>query len=122
LNHAETTTSEVVQEQLPGAIATYLSSEDNIISDLESLQQQAERLTAELRDKAADADVFVSRLRDEEDYSDCDWQEIGYEKTHRKEAGNWCEAGSFLVQLDLDSGGDSPDAYPIVARAKCCSL
>jgi len=48
------------------------------------------------------------------------WVPIGYDKTHFDWAGEWCPAGSFLMQLDLDGYGELGGGNgPIVGQA-CC--
>jgi hypothetical protein len=55
-------------------------------------------------------------------WSSCSWQAVGGQKSHN-DLGDWCPAGSFLTQLDLDRypGADAQD-NPVVGRAKCCKL
>ena len=56
------------------------------------------------------------------DWGSCAWHEIRYDKSHFQ-VGDWCPAGTFLVQLDLDQDATHGDANsPIIGRAKCCSL
>lgn len=54
-------------------------------------------------------------------WHDSDWVPVGYHKTHGTDDAEWCPAGHFLVQLDLDSC-DSKRNCPIVGNAKCARL
>jgi hypothetical protein len=56
-------------------------------------------------------------------WEDCSWHEVGYNKTHFPNQGDWCPNGKFIIQLDFDGGGyGSQDMgnYPIVKSVKCC--
>lgn len=54
-----------------------------------------------------------------EGVEDCEWVSVGYNKSHAHDNARWCPVGSFLSQLDMDSGRNGSN-YPIVARALCC--
>ena len=53
----------------------------------------------------------------------CSWYNIGYNKTHFSNQGDWCPYGMFITQIDLDGGGygdNNMGNYPIVGKVKCC--
>jgi len=48
------------------------------------------------------------------------WVDVGYDKSHFPQTGNWCPPGSFLTQLDLDGDNShGPANGPIVGKARC---
>ena len=56
-------------------------------------------------------------------WEDCSWHEVGYNKSHFTNQGDWCPNGKFITQLDFDGGGygsKNMGNYPIVGRVKCC--
>jgi hypothetical protein len=53
---------------------------------------------------------------------ECIWKTVGPEKSHAPEDIEWCDDGSYLAQLDLDSIGGSKKDSPIVGQALCCPL
>ena len=58
------------------------------------------------------------------DWGKCGWYNVGYNKSHFSNQGNWCPSGMFITQLDLDGGGygnNNMGNYPMVGRVKCCA-
>ena len=54
-------------------------------------------------------------------WGSCEWRPVGLRMSHQTGLGNWCSAGSYLAQLDLDGGGGNLGDYPIVGQALCCT-
>ena len=52
---------------------------------------------------------------------ECSWVSVGYDKSHRHEAGEWCSKGSFIRQIDIDGCGD-PGNCPIIRSVQCCKV
>jgi len=59
---------------------------------------------------------------DEPDWCDCSWQYVGGFASHQ-DLHDWCPAGSFITQLDLDqfAQGAASDS-PIVGKVRCCRI
>lgn len=56
-------------------------------------------------------------------WEECSWHEVGYNKTHFPNQGDWCPDGKFITQLDIDGGGygsKNMGNYPIIKSVKCC--
>ena len=56
-------------------------------------------------------------------WEDCSWHEVGYNKTHFANQGDWCPDGKFITQLDLDGGGygsKNMGNFPVIKSVKCC--
>lgn len=51
----------------------------------------------------------------------CTWRAVGYQKSHDPAAGNWCNDGEYIVQMDITSGNPGSD-YPIISSVRCCKL
>jgi hypothetical protein len=61
-------------------------------------------------------------VTDPPEWASCSWTDVGYDRSHFNQ-GDWCPAGSFLTQLDLDSDhSHSTRDSPVVGRARCCRL
>lgn len=55
-----------------------------------------------------------------ESWDTCDWVAVGAQASHAKGAA-WCPAGSFLTQVDLDSGKQyAATDSPYIGQARCC--
>ena len=48
---------------------------------------------------------------------ECNWLDVGREKSHYPDKGDWCPANEFISQFDLNLGGG---AHVIAAR--CCKV
>ncbi len=45
------------------------------------------------------------------------WEQVGREKSHEQNNGDWCPDGHFVNEFDLNLGGGTYVAY-----ARCCKL
>jgi hypothetical protein len=55
-------------------------------------------------------------------WNSCQWVELGPNRSHQRGA-NWCPAGYFITQFDLDGPRNySPQDTPVIGRANCCAL
>lgn len=53
-------------------------------------------------------------------WASCSWNRVGPRPSHEV-VMDWCPAGSFLVQLELDGRRDAhPEDVPVISRARCC--
>ena len=68
---------------------------------------------------AGQFEEHVTGLRQGDD--ECSWVDIGGNKSHYPEQGEWCPAGSFISRIDLD-GCESGGNCPIIGRVRCCEI
>jgi len=55
-------------------------------------------------------------------WGSCSWHPVGFQKSHFDQ-GDWCPAGSFVTDLDLDPEvPHGPGNSPIVGEVRCCEL
>lgn len=55
-------------------------------------------------------------------WGSCSWHPVGFQKSHFDQ-GDWCPAGSFVTDLDLDPEVlNGPGNSPIVGEVRCCEL
>ena len=74
-------------------------------------------LSAELDARVSAVEAVVRNAA--EGVEHCEWVSVGYNKSHAHDTARWCPVGSFLSQLDMNSGRNGSN-YPIVGRALCC--
>jgi hypothetical protein len=113
-----------VDSVLPEAIAKYIDDTEGIITNLERIEQQT--LTSErvAKERVAEIEAILISLRSTqesmENYTNCQWVSVGYDKSHEN-LGAWCPAGYFVTQLDLAGGERSPENWPVIEQAQCCT-
>jgi hypothetical protein len=111
--------ADTLREKLKTA-AAFNASEDAVKKVIESLQERpdfADRVVLSFGERMKAVEQQLSRAQGEG--GACDWQPIGYAKTHAEDTSSWCSSGTYLRQLDFD-GCPVGTNCPIVAKALCC--
>ena len=64
----------------------------------------------------------LTELEDSIGRGKCTWVAVGYDKSHRHEAGEWCSEGSFIKQVDIDGCPQGPENCPVIGQVLCCDV
>jgi predicted RND superfamily exporter protein len=105
-------------------VEDYVNQRADVFSRLDEIQSQILVSEKSAIDSAAAIDSILNQVQSSQSYGQsygtCKWVDVGYEKSHEK-LGDWCEAGSFLTQIDLASSERTPGSWPVIEQARCCT-